>query len=350
MKKILVLLIAVVFGTTFFCVAADARDRAKVTIKIATLAPRSTKNMMWGFRDTVRKETNNEVDFKIYWGGVQGDEIDVLRKIRLKQLHGGEFVGTGLSRIVPAVRVTEVPFLFRNSDEVSYVRSRLESIMDKLFEEQGFVVIGWHDIGFVYNFSKEPITSFDVLRRQKCWVWGDDALSVAVYKALGIIPVSLSFTDVMTSLSTKLIDNANITPFGAVAFRWYTRFKYMSGFPTLNGVGGFVITKEMWDKISPESQHKIKKIAKPYFRRLTENTIKADDKAIEVLKKAGITIVNLEDTKISLEDLEDVGRKAREALVGKLYSRELMEHTLSLLDEYRKSHPNSSYKRIEEGD
>jgi hypothetical protein len=32
-------------------------------------------------------------------------------------------------------------------------------------------------------------------------------------------------------------------------------------------------------------------------------------------------------------------KKARESLIGKLYSRELLERTLTLLEEYRKNHP-----------
>ncbi len=42
----------------------------------------------------------------------------------------------------------------------------------------------------------------------------------------------------------------------------------------------------------------------------------------------------------------EVSRKVREALVGKLYSRELLDKVLSLLEAYRKKHPESAVEKI----
>jgi len=339
MKKLLFTLVIVLIGSGLSYCPSVARERAKVVIKMAALAPRGSYviSIMDEFSKEMRRETNNEVDFKIYSGGVQGDESDVLRKIRLKQLHGGIFVGFALGRIAPPVRVTEIPFVFRNSGEISYVRGKLEDTMNKYFEEAGYVVIGWHDIGFVYLFSKQPLTSIDVLRKQKVWVWGDDPMMTAAYKAIGVSPIPLSVTDVLTSLSTKLIDTAPITPFGAIALRWYTRFKYMNDLPGANGIAAVVVTKDIWNKISPESQKKIKELGRSYSLRLTKAGIESNRKSIGVLKKAGISIVSFKE---SQKELDEMAKNARESVVGKLYSRELLERTLSLVDEYRKLHPD----------
>jgi len=350
MKNIIWALVMVFIGSGICQAASEAEKKAKVVIKIATIAPRRTTmaKIIKDFRTEVREKTNNEVGFKVYWGGVQGDEIDVLRKVRLKQLHGGAFTGRGLCQIVPEVRVTELPYAFRNSEEVAYVRAKLEDTMNKKFEDKGYIVLAWHDIGFVYAFSKVPITSVEVLKKQKCWVWGDDVLSHEVYNVIGITPVPLSITDVLTSLTANLIDTASVTPFGAVAFRWHHKFSYMTDFPIVNVVGALIVTKETWDKISPESQKMIKDIAKVHFDKLTKSAIKADRDSIEVLKKSGIIIAHAtKDSKIDVNWRFDVGKKVRENLVGRLYSRELLDRTLSLLDEYRRDHPDSSYIRAE---
>jgi TRAP-type C4-dicarboxylate transport system substrate-binding protein len=303
-------------------------------------------NIMDDLRDKVREGTKNEVDFKIYAGGVQGDESDVLRKIRMKQLHGGIFVGFALGRIAPEVRVTEIMFAFRNHEEVAYVRGKLEETMTKYFGDRGYVVLGWTDAGFVYMFSKEPLTSIEVLKRQKCWVWGDDPVMISFYKAVGVQPIPLSITDVMTSLSAGLIDNVFNTPFGIIALRWHTKFRYMTDIPVGNGVGALVVRKEIWNKVSPGSQKKIKEIAKIQFKRLTRDIIEADKKSLGILKKAGIKIAPFLNSATDRGPLLEIGKKARESLIGKLYSRELLERTLALLREYRQNHPNSSFIRI----
>jgi TRAP-type C4-dicarboxylate transport system substrate-binding protein len=219
--------------------------------------------------------------------------------------------------------------------------------MEEYFEKAGYVVLGWSEVGFVYNFSKVPITSVEVLREQKCWVWGNDPLAHAVFDALGVTPVPLSFQDVLTSLSTKLIDTAATTPFGAVAFQWHTKFKYMNEYPVVNASGGMIVRKEIWEKISHENQIKTKKISRSYNDVLIKTSREENDKSLQILRKSGISIVHSEDPEVSLKFLMEAGKKARENLIGKLYSRELLERTLSLLDEYRKNHPNSTYPRIE---
>jgi TRAP-type C4-dicarboxylate transport system substrate-binding protein len=346
MKKFIFVLFVASIGVGVFTTTSVAKEEAKVTIKMSTLAPRKSYivEIMNEFRDEVRKITNNEVSFKIYPGGIQGDDIEVIRKIRQKQLHGGIFVGPGLGRIASPVRVTEIPFVFRNNEEVLYVRRELADTMDKYFADAGFVVLGWRSLGFVYLFSKKPLISIDELRKQKVWVWGDDPMMTAAYRALGVKPIPLSVTDVLTSLSANLIDVATITPFGAIALRWHTKFKYITDLPGGNGMGAVVVTKEIWDKISPESQKIIKETAKFHFDRLTRSNIVADKASLDALKRQGISITHFREPE---KVIEEMGKKARESVVGTVYSRELLDRTLSLLEEYRKTHPCHTFARIE---
>jgi len=330
--------------------AAIAGKSPDIMITLAPIAPRGSyvMNLMNELNEEIQAKTNHAVGIKIYYGGVQGDERDVLRKIRLGQLHGGTFTGPGLGQIVPQVRVTELPFVFRNYAEVEYVRDQLEPTMRKLFRKAGYIVLGWNEIGFVYNFSKVPITSIEVARDQKWWMWKGDELSRAMFDAFDITPVPLSFTDVMTSLSTKLIDTASITPYGAVAYRWHERFDYMSEYPTTNVLGATIVTKRIWDKIAPQHQQAIRDICPAYFKKINRHVRQQDRKSIEILKKSGIEIVpmNPEEDREQFEFIFKASRKARESLVGEMYSRELLQRTLSILEDYRKAHPDSTVQKV----
>lgn len=321
------------------CLAAG--NEAKVVLKMATIAPKGSNvaNAFEGLATQIREKTSGEVGFKIYWGGVQGDEKDVIRKIKLGQLHGGGFMGPGLGLIVPQVRVTEIPYVFRNYEEVAYVRSRLSGEMTKQFEEKGFVVLGWMDLGFIYTFSKVPLLSLDIARKQKWWTMEGEPIGQAIYQALGISPISLSISDVATSLSTNMIDVANSTPYGAVAFQWYSRFKYMSAYPSSNILGATIVTKKMWDRISPQSQKIVLDVARKQHETIVKATRYEDAKSLELLKKSGIAIVPLDAENKDMQFVFEASKKARESLVGKLYSKELLDRTLALITEYRRAHP-----------
>ena len=103
MKRYEIIFITVLFLLTSASICFAAGDEPKVVIKIASIAPKGSNiaNVFDEIGKQIKEKTNNEVAFKTYWGGVQGDEKDMLRKIRLGQLHGGGFMGPGLGLIVP---------------------------------------------------------------------------------------------------------------------------------------------------------------------------------------------------------------------------------------------------------
>jgi len=330
-------------------VCSAAEPEAKVIIKMASIAPKGSNlaNFFDEIGKQVRQKTNNEVYLKMYWGGVQGDEKDMLRKIKLGQLHGGGFMGPGLGHIVPEVRITEIPYMFRNFQEVNYVRTRLQPGFEKQFEAKGFKVLGWMDLGFIHTFSKEPLISLEVARRQKWWTMEGEPIGQAMFQALNISPVSLSISDVATSLSTNMVDCASTTPFGAVAFQWYSRFKYMAAYPTCSIQGATIIKKEMWDRISPASQKIMMDISSKEHDKLFQVTRQDNVRSTALLKKAGIVVVPYDPKNKDMQFVFETSKKVRESLVGKLYSKELLDRTLGYIDEYRKVHPHDAVLMVE---
>jgi len=346
MRKIIIIFSIMLLFTGVAFTDAESKASSKVTIKIAALAPKgsSLMNVLEEMKDRIKKETDNEVNFKIYPGGIQGDEKDVLTKIKLGQLQGGAFTSIGMGRIVSEVRVTDIPFLFKNYEEIAYVRARIKDKLEKLFLDKGFVVVAWADIGFVHTFSKEPVTR-ENLKNLKVWVWGDDVLSTTVWQSVGVTPFSRSFPDVFTTLSTKLIETAPSTPFGAVSFRWYTKFNYISEIPSTDPTSAIIVSKDTWEKISPESVNKIKNISDWYHDKITTTNRKANADSLKILRDSGIKVVPATDK--TIEFVTDMQLRTREELVGKLYSRELLNEVLGYLEEYRKMHPESDYTRIQ---
>ena len=59
-------------------------------------------------------------------GGIQGDEPVVIRKMRIGQLHGGGFAGPSMSQILPDILALQLPFLFRDYNEVDFVLGRFD--------------------------------------------------------------------------------------------------------------------------------------------------------------------------------------------------------------------------------
>src|SRR3990167_7099405 len=89
---------------------------AQFEIKFSVLAPEGSTwvNIMREMDKEVQILSNGRLAFKIYPGGVSGDEKDVLRKMRIGQIHAAGLTGVGLGEIVPAIRILELPMLFKD--------------------------------------------------------------------------------------------------------------------------------------------------------------------------------------------------------------------------------------------
>ena len=76
------------------------------TIKLATIAPEGSgwMNAMRAGAAEIGERTEGRVKFKFYGGGVQGNDNQVLRKMRIGQLHGGAFTS------MPWVNFKKTPF------------------------------------------------------------------------------------------------------------------------------------------------------------------------------------------------------------------------------------------------
>jgi TRAP-type C4-dicarboxylate transport system substrate-binding protein len=307
-----------------------------IDIKFATVAPEGSAWLivMREYSDAVQKATNGKVRFKIYPGMVQGDEKDVLRKIRINQLHSGGFTGVGLGEILPEVRILDSPFLFRNHEEVDYVAAKFSDRFAQMFEQKGFVLLGWAEVGFVYIYTNQPVHNVDDLKGIKMWMWEGDPLAEATFKAFGISPIPLSLTDVLTSLQTGLIDGVYSSPLACLSLQWFTKTKYMINVPLTNSNGAALISKRMFNKLTTDQQNVLLEKGKEYFGKLTQISRKDNKTSVQEMIKAGIKLIEITDP-VVLKGFEEAGKKAREDLVGKLYSQNLLDEIESAVAEYR---------------
>jgi TRAP-type C4-dicarboxylate transport system substrate-binding protein len=311
---------------------------AQTTIKFATLAPEGTTsmNIMREYVKAVEDATRGEIKFKIYPGGVSGDEKDVLRKIRIGQLHSAGFTGQGLGEILPEIRILDAPFLFHNYQEVDHVTSKLFDYFARKFEEQGYILLGWAEVGFVYMFSNEPIHSFEDIIGIKMWMWAGDPIAESTFKALQLNPIPLSITDVLTSLQTNLINGVYVAPYYCMALQWHTKTKYMLQMPLADSNGAVLLDKKIFNKLSEAQQSILKILSMKYFDKLTRLSREDNEKSLELIKSTGITFTSITD-KGEVSKFYQAGKNARRDLVGKLFSQELLNEVELSLEKFRLS-------------
>ncbi len=323
---------------------AAKKPKPKTLIKFATLAPEGSTWMkvMRALDEEVREKTENRVGFKFYPGGVQGDEKDVLRKIRNGQVHGGGFTGFGLGAIAPEFRVIELPFMFKNVDEVDHVRAEVDAYFRRVFADNGYAMIGWGDVGFVYLFSNSPITNPDELRRAKMWTWSGDQLAEIFFNAFNVSPIPLALPDVLTSLQMGVIDAVYSPPLACVALQWFTRVKYMSDVPITYGFGAMLVSEDIMKKMDPADVAILNDVADKYSRELIDKTRAQNDEAIQAIRKEGVEILTIDPAVV--DEFFTTGRAAWADGIGSLYPEDLLNRVTALVEDYRRGHREATSK------
>ncbi len=260
---------------------------------------------------------------QVYYGAVAGDEKDYVRKMRIGQLNGAALTGVGLGMIEPEFRVLELPFLFEDYGQADKVYGQMRGYFEKKMLDKGFVLLGWAEVGFVKIFSNKPIKNKADLAGMKMWMWDGDVLAQSMYECLGVVPVPLSITDVLTSLQTGLINGAYAPELPAIAFQWHTKVQHMTDVNLVDGTGALIVTKADWAKLSASEQQAVKEVVSGELATLITQTRSENAQAQTVLANNGIQIQKLDAA--AIDELKKAGACTEQKLVGKMFPQILVD-------------------------
>jgi TRAP-type C4-dicarboxylate transport system substrate-binding protein len=264
-------------------------------IRLATLVPDGS---VW---DRILREMGSEwsrstearVTLRIYPGGVAGDEPDIVRKMRIGQLQAAALTTAGLANIDPGFEMFGIPMFFDSYAELHAVLEKMEPILRQRLEAKGFVLLNWGHGGWVYFFTKNPVQTVADLKRAKMFAWAGDDQMVQLWRANGFQPVALAATDILTGLQTGMIDALPTTPLAALSLQWFRSTPYMVEVGIAPLVGGLVVTKQAWNRISAGDRTKILAACRKVERRLAVEVPRQDTTAVAEMQKRGLKIARV---------------------------------------------------------
>jgi TRAP-type transport system periplasmic protein len=312
MTKKTLSLLTIIFSMTLL---GFSNPVSAVTLKIGVLAPEGTTwaNNLKKMAKEIKKATKKKVKIKFYFGGAQGDEPDVLRKIRVGQLGGGVFTGKTLGDINGDVRVLEVPFIFMDDRKKALkTLQTMAPFFNKSFEKNEFTNLGFFELGMVYFVSQKKTPSIDSMKGIKIWAWEGDQLVSSMISAMNLVSVPLPLPDVLSSLSTGIVEAAYAPPLGIVALQWNTKVKYLVDFPLAYSTGAILVSSKKWGKVSPADQKIVKEISAKYIKHINAGNIKDNEDALVAIKSLGVEFVKFQDNDIKR------AKKYRDSIVKKL--------------------------------
>ena len=261
--------------------------------KIATISPDGL-GWMSKFRvglERIEAETNKRVTFKIYPGGVQGDDATVLRKMRIRQLNGGVFAAGSLTRFFPDLQVYNLPLQFRSYEEVDFVRARMDSYISDGLRKAGIKTFAFTETGFAYLLANEPVSSLADLRKLKAWIPDNDPIAAELIKSFDVSPIPLNITDVLPALQTGMINAVVGPPSVILALQWHNHLTHLMNLPLVYIYSMLAMDMKVYSKASSADQDTVVEILDEVFELVGRETRSDNERALQALKKIGITFL-----------------------------------------------------------
>lgn len=307
----------------------DADAQSATTLRMATLAPRGSSwaRVFNAWNNSLREATNNELSLRVYYGGSQGDERDVIRKIRIGQLDGAAVTSTGLSLVVRPVMVLQAPGVVENYDQLDRARDEMDSTFREQFQANGVRLLGWGDVGEGRIFSNQPIRRPSDLRSVRPWQWRDDSMFGTFLEVVGATGVRLGVPEVLPALSTGQIDTVVASATAASALQWHTRVTHVTEQANAILVGATILSNDKYESLSDSQRTALDETSERAHRALRQR-IRRDDRRYytALTTRHGITAV---DTSAHEAEWRQVAEQTRNRLAGRIYPRALMERVMT---------------------
>lgn len=271
----------------------------------------------------VAERTNGRHTIRVFHSRQLGEERDTIEATKVGAIDINRTNIVPLGPYAPTVNVLAMPFLFRS---VEHLHKVLDSdvgreILDSL-QPHGFMGLTYYDSGArsMYN-NVRPIRSLADLKGLKIRIQ-QSQLMVDMVKALGAEPIELSYGQVLTGLTTKLIDGAENNWPSYVTTGHYRHAGYYSLTEHLMAPEVLVMSQKAWDSLNDEDRKIFRDAARESNLFMRARWRSLEEQSRRQAEAAGIMVVGGIDRKPFEAAMAPVYVKsARDPAMAKLIER-----------------------------
>jgi len=242
--------------------------------------------------DAVRKETNGRVDVTVFPNNQLGGDTAMLQQIRAGALQVMTLDGGILEAVVPAAAIQSVGYAFADSSEAfrafdgklgAYVRGEIEAKGIHAFEKI------WENGMRQITTSNRAIKSVGDLAGFKIRT-PNSRFALDLFKSLGAAPVSMNFSELYTSLQTKVVDGQE-NPLANIEFaRFYEVQKYLSLSSHMWGGYWLISNGDWWKSLPANLQAVVAKNAVTFGERQHKDVMALNDSLVGKLRSHGMEV------------------------------------------------------------
>ncbi len=288
------------------------------------------------FKEAVESGSVGKLEVRILGNNAAGNERQQLERVQ-----------NGINQMLLVSEITQpfffkpalvlgMPFLFGSSEVAWKVLDGPfgQRYNDEFRKLTGVRVFGHIESGFRSLFnSKHVIKSPDDLKGMKIRT-GENAVHMAMIRALGANPTPISWTEVYTALQQKVVDGMENPPGLFYSMKFYEQQKFLTLNRHLYSVHSAMINERFFQGLPSELRQLLMSSAYLATTVGRSQAYLLERSAIESLKKQGIQVYT--PTAQEFERFRKLGRPPAEELVRKEIGNEWVDSALKAVDQAEK--------------
>lgn len=243
-----------------------------VKLRVGTLAIDGSRYMqdILALSKEIQRRSGDTIRLTWVTGGQLGDDQAMASQVAEGKLDGGGFSEAGLIALVPEMSVWRYPGLFQTYEQVDRATEALDKTVRDQFAGKELTFLMWADLGFSHLFSTEPVANLRELLQK-----ASPQLTQ---------PLDGKLTE---AIATGKARGWSVPPLYQLVIG-ATKARFMSSLRYRYVVGGLVLSKGAWAKLSAAQQTIVLDVCREWQPKIRASWRAETERGIATLAKAGV--------------------------------------------------------------
>lgn len=236
-----------------------ARAADTMTLRFASLYPKThpASRAADKFAELVAEKTGGKIKVDVFHNAALGGEREAAEGVRMGSIDAAYSGLTGFGSYVPQFGVLEMPYLYKDLDQVKTVVDKISGKLETAMAAQGIALLGYQYDGPRVTLANRPIRSIDDFRGLKMRV-PQIPLYIQMVQAFGATPTPVSLPEVYTALQSKIVEAVEGTPSSLYAQRYYEVIKNIARTDHIYFVSYLAMNGPLFKGLTPDQQKAMK--------------------------------------------------------------------------------------------
>ena len=245
------------------------------------------------FAEVLEAETQGKYKAQIFPNGQLGSEQDTVNDCAMGTLDFSVLAINNVTPFSPTVGSLSLPYVIQSLDEAVFLTQGEvgKELAQNTIRDANVRILAWTYTGFrVLTNSKKPIATLEDLKDVVVRV-PKNAIMIDTYKAWGINPTPMAWSETFTALQQKVVDGQDNPYMTVHSMKFYEIQKYITPIRYIFSLEPLIVSEDLFQSQSKEMQELLIKAGREAtlhsaeFLKASEARIKKD------LQERGMTIV-----------------------------------------------------------